>query len=146
VVVGSLLLVHQGIVAISWLQAGIAVLAQIVTIGIAQRMFGIHTRRVVIAVLPPLLASTGLAIALYAVHKLISAPWPAVIAGGLVSLPVYLILLHLCSPTLLPQLRRTAFPGRASQDPHPGEFESAIAAHDVDAMVRPATIGPRETS
>jgi PST family polysaccharide transporter len=145
VVVGSLLLVHQGIVAISWLQAGIAVLAQIVTIGIAQRMFGIRTRRVVTAVLPPLLASAGLAIVLYVVHKLISAPWPAVIAGGLVSLPVYLILLHLCSPTLLPQLRRTAFPGRASQDPHPGEFESAIAAHDVDAMVRPATIGPRET-
>ena len=76
VVVGSLLLVHQGIVAISWLQAGIAVLAQTVTIGIAQRMFGIRTRRVVTAVLPPLLASAGLAVVLYVVHKLIRRRGP----------------------------------------------------------------------
>jgi hypothetical protein len=68
-----------------------------------------------------------------------------VIAGAAVSLPVYLVLLHLLAPTLLPQLRRMAFPARASQDPHPGEFESAIAAHDVDAMVRPASISSRQT-
>ncbi len=143
VVVGSLLLVHQGIVAISWLQAGIAVLAQIVTIGIAQRMFGIRTLHVVTAVLPPLLASAGLAVVLYVVHKLISAPWPAVIAGGLVSLPVYLLLLHLFSPTLLhsyaARVPRARVTGSA-----PRRFESAIAAHDVDAMVRPASLGPRE--
>lgn len=144
-IVGSLLLVHHGIVAISWLQAAIAVIAQIITIGMAQRMFGLRTRKVLIAIAPPLLASAGLAAALYVVHKLISGPWPAVIVGGAVTLPVYLGLLHVLAPTLLPHLRRTAFPAPVSPDPHPGEFESAIAAHDVDAMVRPASIAGRET-
>jgi O-antigen/teichoic acid export membrane protein len=138
IIVGSLLLVRQGIVAVSWLQAAIAVVAQVITIAIAQRMFGLSTRSVVAAFGPPLLAAAGLALALLGVHAVIAAPWLAVIAGGAVGLPVYAGLLHVAAPTLLPRLRATAFPGRGSSEHHVGGVESAIAAGEPDGMVRPA--------
>jgi O-antigen/teichoic acid export membrane protein len=145
VVVGSLLLVRQGIVVISWLQAVIAVLAQIFTIALAKRMFGLRTRSVLTAIGPPLIASSGLALVLFGVHRAIAASWPSIIVGGAIGLPVYLLLLHALAPSLLPRLRQIAFPSRAGSDPHPGEFESAIAAGEPDAMVRPAPTVNRET-
>jgi O-antigen/teichoic acid export membrane protein len=144
VIVGSLLLVRQGIVAVSWLQAGIAVVAQVVTIAITQRMFSLTTRSVIRAFTPPLVAASGLAVVLVAVHHAISSPWPAVIVGGAVSLPVYLGILHLLAPSLLPHLRSLAFPSAGRRPPGEPEFESAIASREPDAMVRPAPLAPRE--
>jgi lipopolysaccharide exporter len=142
IIVGSLLFVRDGIVVISWVQAVIAVVAQVLTILITMRMFRLGTRGVIVSIGPPLLASAGLALALFGVYEAISSPWPAVIVGGVVAVPVYLGLLHLFSPTLLPRLRAMAFPARVATEPRPGEFESAIAAHEPDAMVRPATVPP----
>lgn len=144
IVVGSLLFVRDGIVVISWVQAVIAVVAQAFTILIAMRMFRLRTRAVVVSIGPPVLASAGLALVLWGVHHAISAPWPAVVVGGAVTLPVYAGLLHLVSPALLPRLHATAFPARAGTEPGSSEFESAIAAREPDAMVRPATIPTRE--
>jgi lipopolysaccharide exporter len=144
VVVGSLLLVRQGIVAVSWLQAGIAVVAQVVTIAITQRMFSLTTLSVIRAFAPPLVAASGLAVVLVAVHHAISSPWPAVIVGGAVSLPVYLGILHLLAPSLLPHLRSLAFPSAGRRPPGEPQFESAIASREPDAMVRPAALAPRE--
>lgn len=138
IVVGSLLLARQGIVAMSWLQAAIAVVAQVITIAVAQRMFRLTTRSVMVALGPPLLAAAGLAIVLLGVHTVISAPWPAVIVGGAVALPVYLGLLHLSAPALLPRVRAIAFPGRAAALVG---LESAIAAGEPDGMVRPPAVG-----
>jgi lipopolysaccharide exporter len=142
IVVGSLLLVRQGIVAVSWVQAGIAVVAQVITIGIAQRMFHLSTRSVLAAVAPPAIASGALAIVLLAVNHAISAPWPTIIAGGAVALPLYLGALHLLSPSLLPRLKAIAFPGGGPARPPHIEHETAIAARDPDSMVRPATVEP----
>lgn len=140
IVVGSLLVARNGIVAVSWLQAGIAVVAQVVTIAIAQRFLGLRFRAVLGALGPPLAASSVLAIVLLGVHEAIAAPWPAVIAGGAAGLPVYVVALHLFAPDLFGRLRAMAFPS-ASPPAAPGtERESAIAAHDVDAMVRPAPV------
>jgi PST family polysaccharide transporter len=52
-IVGSLLVVHQGIVAVSWVQAAIAIVAQIVTLGIVCRMLGVRLVEVLVAVWPP---------------------------------------------------------------------------------------------
>jgi O-antigen/teichoic acid export membrane protein len=144
IVVGSLLFVRHGIVAISWVQAVIAVVAQLLTITITMRVFRLGPGRVVVSIGPPLLASGGLALVLFGVYEAISAPWPAVIVGGALALPVYGGLLHLLSPTLLPRLRAMAFPGRGAAGSRPEEFESAIAAREPDAMVRPATVPGRE--
>jgi PST family polysaccharide transporter len=143
IIVGSLLIVRQGIVAISWLQAGIAVAAQIVTIATAQHVFGLKTRAVLAALAPPLLASGGLAIALIGVHHAISSPWPAIVVGGLVGVPVYAVLLHILAPDMLRHLHSLAFPAAVSPA-FPGEFESAIAAEEPDSMVRPASIAARD--
>jgi PST family polysaccharide transporter len=144
IIVGSLLIVRNGIVAVSWLQAGIAIVAQVTTIAIAQRMFSLKTSGVLGALAPPAIAAGGLAIVLIAVHHAISAPWPAVIVGGAVSLPVYTGILHLLAPDVLPQLRSMAFPSTGPRAPYEPEFESAIAAQEPDAMVRPAPIAVRE--
>jgi O-antigen/teichoic acid export membrane protein len=142
IIVGSLLLARRGIVAVSWLQAAIAIVAQIVTIRIAQRVFRLTTRAVIGALAPPLVAAIGLTIVLLAIHHAISTPWPTIIVGGIVGIPVYAGLLHLSAPSLLPRLRATAFPAFGSPHPPTGGLESAIAARDPDSMVRPAQSGP----
>jgi O-antigen/teichoic acid export membrane protein len=146
IVVGSLLIARHGIVAVSWLQAGIAVAAQLVTIGIAQRMMSLTTRSIAGALAPPLLASCGLALALFGVHEAISQPWPAIVVGGAVGVLVYGILLHLLSPDMLPRLRAMAFPAAVSPVPFPGGVESATAAREPDSMVRPAPVVVRGPS
>jgi len=144
IVVGSLLVVQYGIVTVSWLQAGIAITAQIVTIAFAQRMFRLTTRAVLVALGPPLFASAGVGIALLGVHQAISAPWPAIIVGGVISAVLYPGLLHAAAPQMLPRLRALAFPAAVSHHPVPDEMESAIAAGEPDAMVRAASLGARE--
>jgi lipopolysaccharide exporter len=140
IVVGSLLVARQGIVAVSWLQAGIAVVAQVATIAIAQRFFSLSTRAVLAALGPPLGAAIVLAAVLLGVHHSISAPWPAVIVGGALGLPVYVGVLHLLAPGLLARLRTLVFPAAASPASAAAHRESAIAAREVDAMVRPAPV------
>jgi O-antigen/teichoic acid export membrane protein len=110
-IVGSLLLVHQGIVAVSWVQAGIAVTAQLVTLVIACRMFAVTLPRLLRAVGPPVLASGGLAILLLGVHHTFSTPWVAIVIGGAAGSVLYLGLLHLLARDILPRLRTMAFPG-----------------------------------
>jgi PST family polysaccharide transporter len=112
-VVGSLLLVHQGIVAIAWVQAAIAIIAQVVTLVIACRMLGISAGGIMRSIGPPLVASAVLAGVLLGVRAVLSGPWPTVIAGGIVGAVVYLGVLHLVAPDLLPSLRQLAFPRRS---------------------------------
>lgn len=141
IVVGSLLLVRRGIVAVSWLQAGIAVVAQIITLGTTMRMFTVSLRQVIRSLVAPLLASAGMAVVLLAVRHAISSPWPAVIVGGVIGAAVYGCLLHVLAPQLLLHLRDLASPSRAA--PQAQEFESAIAADEPDAPVRPALVSRR---
>jgi polysaccharide transporter, PST family len=138
-VVGSLLLVHEGIVAISWLQAGIAILAQITTTVVVQRMFKLPRLAVPRALWPPLGASAGLAVILVVIERTITSPWPAVITGGAVGAVVYLWLLHRLAPDMLPRLRRFALEARGRGAAPVHQFESAIAAGDPDSVARPAT-------
>ncbi len=146
IVVGSLLIARQGIVAMSWLQAGIAIAAQIVTIAIAQRMFELRLRSVLAAIRAPALASAGLAAALIAVHREISAPWPSIGVGGAVGLVVYAGLLHLMAPDLLRQLRSWAFPSTPPDNRPGARVESAIATGEPDSMIRPPTIAAGEST
>jgi O-antigen/teichoic acid export membrane protein len=108
-VIGSLLAAPHGIVAVSWVQAGIAIVAQIVTLVIARRMFELSLRSLLGAFAPPLLASAGLAGVLVVILLLISAPWPTIIAGAAAGGLVYLALLHVLAPDLLPGIRQLAF-------------------------------------
>ena len=112
-IVGSLVFVHQGIVAVSWVQAGIAIVAQIVTLAIACRMFAISPLRLFVAIGPPLAASAVLSVVLLGIHQAISDPWPEIILGGLVGGVVYLAVLHLLARDMLPRLRAMAFPRSA---------------------------------
>jgi hypothetical protein len=63
-----------------------------------------------------------------------------VIVGGAVSLPVYGGVLHLLAPGLLARLRAMAFPRASAPETARGHRESAIAAGEPDAMVRPTTL------
>jgi O-antigen/teichoic acid export membrane protein len=109
-IIGSLVFVNQGIVAVSWVQAGIAVAAQLVAMGIAQRMFQVTARSVLGAISPPVLASAALAIVLLVVHHTISAPWPAIIVGATGGVVVYVSLLILLAPDSVRRLRTMAMP------------------------------------
>src|SRR5262249_45660602 len=60
-VVGSLLLVNRGIVAVSWVQAGIAIAAQITLVVVGKRVFGMAVHSVLGALRPAVVASAGLA-------------------------------------------------------------------------------------
>jgi O-antigen/teichoic acid export membrane protein len=146
IIVGSLLIARQGIVAMSWLQAGIAIAAQIITIAVAQRMFELRVRSVLAAVRAPALASAALAAALIGMHQEISSPWPAIGIGGAVGLVVYAAVLHLLAPDLLRRLRSWAFPSTPPRGRAGGRVESAIATGDPDSMIRPPTIAPREST
>jgi O-antigen/teichoic acid export membrane protein len=145
IIVGSLLIARQGIVAVSWLQAGIAIAAQIVTIAVAQRMFELRVGAVLRAVRAPVLASAGMAVVLLAVHREISSPWPAIAVGAVVGSVVYGGLLHLLAPELLRRLRSWAFPPSGPSGGRSARVESAIATGDPDSMIRPPTIAPRES-
>ena len=109
-IVGSLLVVNEGIVAIAWVQAGIAISFTIVAIGIAQRLLGVSTRAVVTAVAPPVVAAGGLAAALVAVDQLVSSPWPAIATGVGVGAVVYIGLLAVFARDTLKHLHAVAFP------------------------------------
>lgn len=110
-VAGSLLVARQGIVAVSWVQAGIAIIAQLVTIIVANRMFHLTIRRVAGALGPPIVASLVLTIAALGIHALISDAWPSVIAASILGGIAYLGTLHILAPDALPKLRRLVFPG-----------------------------------
>jgi len=117
-VVGSILLVHQGIVAVAWVQAVIAVVAQVVTLAIACRMLSLTMGGVLRAIGPPLLASAVVAAALFAINRAITAPVLALGVGGVAGALLYLGLVRLLMPDLLPHLRSMAFP-RSAPAPAP---------------------------
>lgn len=108
-IVGSLLFVHNGIVAISWVQATIAIVAQIVTLGIARRSFDLSIRALLGAFMPPILAAGALGVVLLLAHHLIAAAWPVILVGAACGGAVYLIMLHMLAPDLIPGVRRMIF-------------------------------------
>jgi O-antigen/teichoic acid export membrane protein len=101
-IVGSIAFVHDGIVAVSWVQAVIAIVAQIVTLGIAKRMFQLTPHSLIAAFGSPLFASAAFAAVLFAVDRLIAAALPEIIAGAVGGGLVYLLVLHMLAPDLLP--------------------------------------------
>jgi O-antigen/teichoic acid export membrane protein len=105
-VAGSLAVAPYGIVAVSWVQAGIAIAAQVVTLVIAQRMFQLNVRSILAAFGPPLLASAALAVALLLVNSLTASAWPEIVGGAVGGGLVYLTLLHLLARDLLPGVWR----------------------------------------
>jgi PST family polysaccharide transporter len=107
-IVGSILVVHRGIVAVSWVQAGIAIAAQVAVIIIAQRMFGLTVGSVLRAVQPAILASAGLAAVLLGLRHVVAAPWAAVLSGGFVGGAVYIGLLLLFAPEVVKRFRTIA--------------------------------------
>jgi O-antigen/teichoic acid export membrane protein len=108
-VVGSLVFVHRGIVAVSWVQAVIAMVAQVSVVIIAQRLFGLTVGSVLNAIRPAILASAGLAAVLLVLRHVLAAPWAAVATGGIVGAAVYLGLLLLLAPDVVKRLRTIAF-------------------------------------
>jgi PST family polysaccharide transporter len=113
-IVGSIVFVHQGIVAVSWVQAAIAIAAQVSVIIIAQRLFGLTVGSVLTALRPAFFASFGLAVVLLGVHHVIHLPWAAVTTGGVLGAAVYLGLLLLFAPDVLKRLRTIAFAAPAA--------------------------------
>ncbi len=105
-IAGSLAAAPYGIVAVSWVQAAIAIVAQTVTLVIAQRMFKLTIPSLVAAFVPPMLASVALAGVLLLVSRLVTATWPEIMAGAVSGGIVYLAVLHLLAPELLPGFLR----------------------------------------
>jgi PST family polysaccharide transporter len=110
-VVGSLVLVKQGIVAISWLQAGIAVASQLATLAVTQRLLGLQIGDVLGALRPPVLAAGLLAIPLFAIERAIREPWPAIAAGAATGTVLFVVLLALLTPDTVRRLRTMARAG-----------------------------------
>jgi O-antigen/teichoic acid export membrane protein len=119
-VVGSLLFVHQGIVAVSWVQAVIALLAQCATLQFTDRALQVSLRRVIAALAPPLVASIALAAVFFGIDR--------AIAGGC----VYLGLIYFLMPDLLPRLRSMMF-NRSSPRPD-------LAGPTTEAAGRPVVM------
>lgn len=109
-IIGSLLLVHQGIVAVSWVQAVIAVVSQGAALFIACRMFSVTLTMFLKAIAVPTIASAVLGVQLLAVHRLFPDPWLSIILGVTTGAVVYLGFVHLLDGDLLPRLRAMAFP------------------------------------
>ena len=112
-IVGSLVFVHQGIVAVSWVQAVIAIVAQAVTLVLACRMFSVTPRMLWSAMGPPLVAAAALAVVLYLINRAFTTPGVTIIVGGAAGAVVYFGLLHLLAADLLRRLRAMAFPRSA---------------------------------
>jgi O-antigen/teichoic acid export membrane protein len=101
-VVGSIAVAPQGIVAVSWVQAAIAIVAQAVTLAIATRMFSLSTRSLLGAFVPPLIASAGTAGVLVLVDRLVAGVWLTIAVGAVGGGLAYFALLHVLAPDLLP--------------------------------------------
>ncbi|MGH2896802.1 MAG: lipopolysaccharide biosynthesis protein [Solirubrobacteraceae bacterium] len=112
-IIGSLVFVHQGIVAVSWVQAAIAISAQVVTLAIACRMFAVTPRMLWSSMGPPLVASAALAAVLYGINRAFGTPEVAIVVGAAAGAVVYFGLLHLIAADLLRRLRAMAFPRSA---------------------------------
>jgi PST family polysaccharide transporter len=132
-IVGSLLFVHQGIVAVAWVQATIAIVAQIVTLGIVCRLLGVGVVEMLVAIAPPLVAAAVMSIVLLAIRWALSGPWLILAAGGVAGAFVYFGLLHLLARDMLPALREMAFPRTA----RPTVPEVSPAAQEPPAAVTP---------
>ena len=111
-VAGSLAAAPYGIVAVSWVQAVIAIVAQMVTVFIAEQMFGLTLRSMLSAFVPPLLASAVLAGVLLLVGSFVTGEWPEIIVGAVSGGAIYLAVLHVLAPKLLPGFVRTLLSGR----------------------------------
>jgi O-antigen/teichoic acid export membrane protein len=105
-IVGSLLVVHEGIVAVSWVQAWIAIVAQVITLELARRTFGLSVRGLLSAFVPSTLSSVALAVVLLLVNRLIAGAWPTILVGAAAGGAVYLIVLHVLARDLIPGVRR----------------------------------------
>jgi O-antigen/teichoic acid export membrane protein len=103
-VIGSLVFVHDGIVAVSWVQAGIALVTQFVPMLIAQRMFGLSFGELLRVLRPSMFASAALAGILLLIHGGISGSWPQILIGGAVGVVVYMGLIVLLAPEVLKRL------------------------------------------
>jgi PST family polysaccharide transporter len=106
---GSLAFVHLGIVAVSWVQAAIAIAAQVSVVIIAQRLFGLTVRSVLNELRPAVLASAGLVPVLLGLRYVVAAPWATVVTGGVVGSAIYLGLLLLLAPDVVKRFRTIAF-------------------------------------
>ena len=112
-VVGSLLFVHQGILAVSWVQATIAVVAQGVTLAVTDRVLSLPTGRVLAAVAWPLLAAGLMAGVMMACRLALTGSVLVVAVGGVAGAAVYVGVCHLLMPDLLTRLVAMALPSRA---------------------------------
>jgi O-antigen/teichoic acid export membrane protein len=108
-VIGSLLFAPHGIVAVSWVQATIAIVAQIVTLAIARQMLDLNLTSLLGAFVPPLLASAVLAAVLLGIDHVVSTSIPTIVLGALAGSLVYLAVLHVLARDLLPGIYRMVF-------------------------------------
>jgi O-antigen/teichoic acid export membrane protein len=141
-IVGSLLLVHQGIVAVSWVQAAIAIVAQAVTLTITVRMLDVHVKDVLVAVGPPILASAVLAAVLYGIDHALAGPWLIVVVGGAAGSVTYLALIHVLARDTLPRLRNVAFPQSKPAQTQPSGTAALQPPADPAGPSVPVAPGP----
>lgn len=116
-VVGVLLLVDRGIVAVAALQAGIAVVSAFVAMIVARRMLGLELKLIGRAIAPPVLAAAVLGAGLLGVDRLGAAPVPTILIGVAVGLPLYFGALWVVARDSLRYLLATAAPGRFAAGP-----------------------------
>lgn len=126
-VVGTLFVVRYGIVAVSAVQAAIALLALGASIFVAKRLSGFPPGELLGALWQPAVAAFGLGATLWAVEHTISRPWPTIIIGGALGSAVYLAMIVILARESLADMKRTAFPARTIRTPQEqseGPFES----------------------
>jgi O-antigen/teichoic acid export membrane protein len=105
-VIGSIVFVHDGIVAVSWVQAAIAIVAQIVTLDLARRAFDLPAKHLVHAFVPSIVAAAALALVLFVIIHAIAGAWLAIVAGAVAGGFVYLVVLYALDRELISGARQ----------------------------------------
>jgi O-antigen/teichoic acid export membrane protein len=111
-VIGSLVLVRYGIVAVSLVQAGIALYSVVLAVVVAKHLFGFSLQELASAVGPPAIAAAFLGLDVWVVNHLMSGPWPTILVAGATGFLGYLVVVFALARESVSEIRTIAFPRR----------------------------------
>jgi PST family polysaccharide transporter len=108
----------NGIVAVAWGLTGLAFVHSMTMLVVAGRVLDVPYLQLLRTLVAPLMIGAGMALAMLAPERLIDAPLPALLVGGLCGVLTGAVLIRLLARDVLDRLLRLAFVGRAEAAVH----------------------------
>jgi PST family polysaccharide transporter len=108
----------QGIVAVAWGLVGVVVVQSMTMLVVAARVLRVPYLQLLRALVAPVLIAAGMGPAMVAPERLIDAPLPALLVGGLCGALAGAVLVRLLARDVLDRLLRLAFVRRAEAAVH----------------------------